>query len=98
MGVEIFEGHRWKTPLVDYVPRNFCADISIYGDEDPPYINPAECQQNGSIQTVQTRFDRPEKILFWVPKGDSTQFVVFWLKEEVARCEIAAGLCEVYIP
>lgn len=98
LGVDIFEGHRWKTPLVDYLPRNFCANISIFGDEDPPYINPLECQQNGSIKTVQTRFDRPEKILFWVPKGDSTQFLVTWLDEEVARCEIAAGICEVYIP
>jgi serine/threonine protein kinase len=98
LGADIFEGHRWETPYVDYLPRNFCADISIYGDEDPPYLNPVECQQNGSIQTVQTRFDRPEKILFWVPKGDATQFLVFWLNEEVARCEIAAGLCEVYIP
>ncbi|GAB4565532.1 MAG: hypothetical protein Fur0017_02740 [Anaerolineales bacterium] len=97
-GADIFEGYRWETPRVDYLPRNFCANISIFGDEDPPYIDPVECRQNGSIKTVQTRFDRPEKILFWVPKGDSTQFVVFWLKEEVARCEIAAGICEVFIP
>jgi len=98
LGVDVFEGHRWETPLVDYLPRNFCANISIFGDEDPPYLNPVECQQYGSIQTVQTRFDRPEKILFWVPKGDSTHFLVTWLGEEVARCEIAAGICDIYIP
>ena len=98
LGVEVFDGYRWETRNVDYLPRNFCANISIFGDEDPPYLNPVDCQQYGSIQTVQTRFDRPEKILFWVPKGDTTQFVVFWLNEEVARCEIRAGICEVYIP
>ncbi|MFN8433759.1 MAG: protein kinase [Anaerolineales bacterium] len=98
LGEEVFDGYRWETRNVDYLPRNFCANISIFGDEDPPYLNPADCQQYGSIQTVQTRFDRPEKILFWVPKGDTTQFVVFWLNEEVARCEITAGICEIYIP
>lgn len=98
LGEEVFDGYRWETRNVDYLPRNFCANISIFGDEDPPYLNPVDCQQYGSIQTVQTRFDRPEKILFWVPKGGTTQFAVFWLNEEVARCEITAGICEVYIP
>ena len=98
LGEEVFDGYRWETRNVDYLPRNFCANISIFGDEDPPYLNPVDCQQYGSIQTVQTRFDRPEKILFWVPKGGTTQFVVFWLNEEVARCEITAGICEIYIP
>jgi len=95
---DIFQGYQWETQAVDYLPRNYCANISIYGDQDPPYLNPVECQRYGLIKTIQTRFDRPEKILFWVSKNDAEQFVVIWLKEEVARCDIAAGQCEVYIP
>ncbi|GAB1470007.1 hypothetical protein MASR2M66_08840 [Chloroflexota bacterium] len=97
-GEEIFDGYQWETQFVDYLPRNYCANITIYGDQDPPYLSPAECLLYGLTRTIQTRFDRPENILFWVSKKDSKQFVVIWLKEEVARCDIAAGLCEVYIP
>jgi serine/threonine protein kinase len=92
-----FDGYRWETSSFDYLPRNFCVNITIYGDQDPPYLNPIECWA-GIISTVQARFDRPFDVLFWTPKENSTQFRVLWLEEEVARCEIAAGVCEVYIP
>lgn len=94
---DYFEGHRWETPDLDHLPRNFCVNITVYGDQDPPYLNPAECWA-GIIKTVQARFDRPFEVLFWTPKEGSTQFRVLWLDEEVARCDIAAGVCEVYIP
>jgi len=95
---DIFDGYRWETLSIDYLPRNFCANITIYGDQNPPYLNPEECKLYGLTRTVQTRFDRPEKILFWLAKNGATQFVVYWLKEEVARCDIPAGQCEIYIP
>ncbi|MCC6986899.1 MAG: hypothetical protein IT309_10735, partial [Anaerolineales bacterium] len=68
-----------------------------YGDQDPPYLNPPDCWA-GVIKTVQARFDRPFDVLFWTPKEGSTHFRVNWLKDEVALCEIAAGVCEVFIP
>lgn len=94
---DIFQGYQWQTQDFDYLPRNFCVNITIYGDQEPPYLNPADCRI-GLLTTVQPRFDRPGEILFWTPKADSFQFRVIWLEEEVARCDIAAGACEVYIP
>lgn len=96
-GEEFFKAHEWELPDLDYLPRNFCANITIYGDQDPPYLKPEECLY-GVIKTIQPRFDRPGNVLFWTPKDDSTQFRVNWLEEEVARCDIAAGRCEVFIP
>ncbi len=92
-----FEAHLWETPDFDHLPRNFCVNITVYGDQDPPYLNPAECWA-GVIKTIQARFDRPFNVLFWTPKEGSNHFRVNWLKEEVALCEITAGMCEVYIP
>lgn len=94
---DIFQGYQWQTQDFDYLPRNFCVNITIYGDQEPPYLNPSDCRI-GLLTTVQPRFDRPGEILFWTPKADSYQFRVIWLEEEVARCDIAAGACEVYIP
>ena len=94
---DFFKGHQWVTTKVDYIPRNFCANITIYGDQQPPYLSPADCF-GGLVKTVQPRFDRPGEILFWTPKTGSTQFRVNWLEEEVARCDIFAGLCEVFVP
>ena len=92
-----FEAHLWETPDFDHLPRNFCLNITVYGDQDPPYLNPPDCWA-GVIKTIQARFDRPFDVLFWTPKEGSTHFRVNWLKEEVALCEIAAEVCEVYIP
>jgi serine/threonine-protein kinase len=94
---DLFKGYQWESRDFDYLPRNFCANITIYGDQDPPYLDPVECSI-GLMTTVQPRFDRPGDLLFWTPKDGSTQFRVLWLDEEVARCEIAAGVCEIYIP
>ncbi len=94
---DYFEGYRWETASLDYLPRNYCANITIYGDQDPPYLDPDECSP-GVVNTVQARWDRPFEVLFWTPKEGSRQFRVVWVDEEVARCDIAAGVCEVFIP
>lgn len=92
-----FEGYRWENNRTQHLPRNYCANITIYGDQDPDYLDPPECIY-AIINTVQPRFDRPEDLLFWIPKTDSTQFRVLWVGEEVARCDISAGVCDFYIP
>ncbi|MBL8062918.1 MAG: hypothetical protein JNK32_07865, partial [Anaerolineales bacterium] len=94
---DLFQGYRWESQDFDYLPRNFCTNITIYGDQDPPYLKPPECSI-GLLTTVQPRFDRPGELLFWTPKEGSTQFRVMWLEEEIARCDIAAGVCDIYLP
>ena len=94
---DVFQAYQWETRSVDYLPRNFCANITIFGDQDPPYLNPSGCSA-GITSTIQPRFDRPGNILFWTPKEGSSQFRVLWLGEEVARCDIDQTFCDVFIP
>ncbi|CAG0937304.1 eukaryotic-like serine/threonine-protein kinase [Thermoflexales bacterium] len=87
-----FEGWRWS----QHYPRveiDSCARIEIRGSS--PYLRPAECQgrYNSSITA-----SRDDSYVFWIMREDSSQFRVLWNKQEVARCEIAAGVCEVFLP
>ena len=36
--------------------------------------------------------------IFWTPKDNSTQFRILWKKNEIGRCEIATGRCEIRVP
>lgn len=36
--------------------------------------------------------------IFWTAEEGSTLFRVLWREEELVRCEIAVGTCEVYLP
>lgn len=93
-----FTGHRWENAKLTYIPKQLCTGIRIYGDEDPPYLVPIECH-NGYAGIVQPRKEEDRALFFWNPKSDgSTQFRILFNKEEVGRCEISAGTCEVYIP
>ena len=92
-----FSGYLWENNKFTTIPPKTCVSIKIYGDNDPPYISPPDCQR-GYISIVQPRKDEDRMLFFWNPKEGSTQFRVLWMGEEVARCEISAEVCEVYIP
>ncbi len=97
---ERFEGWQWENQNLAHLPRNFCVNITIYGDQDPQYLSIPDCIY-GVMSTVQPRFDNPGDLIFWSSAygyQNSTQFRVLWVGEEVARCEITAGVCDVYIP
>ncbi len=93
-----FPGSLWNNANFKYIPAKYCASIKIYKDEDPPYIDPSDCH-GGYVGIVQPRRDpEDEHLVFWDPRGDTTQFRVLWLDEEIARCEIGAGTCDVFVP
>ncbi len=92
-----FDGYRWETQKFTHLPDNFCVSITIYGDQTPPYMNPVDCFF-GIISIVQPRFDNDGGLVFWRPEAGATHFRVLWLGEEVARCEIAAGFCDFFVP
>ncbi|MBI3160942.1 MAG: protein kinase [Chloroflexi bacterium] len=94
---DAFSGHLWENYQFTSLPPKYCVSIKIYGDEDPPYISPPDCQR-GYVSIVQPRKDEDRILFFWNPKEGSVQFRVLYLKEEVARCDISAEVCEVYIP
>jgi hypothetical protein len=59
------------------------------------YLQPAQCAGH----YLATRWPPPDDpSIFWTTRAGSRQFRVLWGKEEVGRCEIAAGVCEVYLP
>ncbi|MFN8412598.1 MAG: protein kinase [Anaerolineales bacterium] len=93
-----FTGHRWENGAFNYLPIGLCVSIKIYGDEDPPYIDPPECH-HAYASIVQPRKEQDRALFFWNNKNDgSTEFRVLFAGEEVGRCQISAGTCEVYIP
>jgi len=92
-----FSGYLWENSKFSNIGSKYCVSIKIYKDESPPYIDPFDCHGQ-YISIVQPRKDEDRELFFWNTKEGSTQFRVLWLGEEIARCEISAGTCELYIP
>jgi len=92
---EKFDGYLWEKNNATILPK-YCTAIKVY-DSVIPYIDPPDCQ-GGYVSIVQPKQDEDRTMLFWTPKENSAQFRVLWNKEEVARCEISAGICEFYVP
>ncbi len=86
------ENHRFK-----YIPGKNCISVKSYKDQTPPYLDPMDCAGSYSSIIQPDKIVEPE-IFFWDIKEGSTQFRVLWVGEEIARCEIGAGACEIYIP
>jgi len=92
-----FSGYHWENAKFKSLGSKYCSSIKIYKYETPPYIDPFDCH-GAYVSVVQPRKDEDRALLFWNPKEGSTQFRVLWLKEELARCEISADTCELYLP
>ncbi len=88
-----FEGWQWEVYFADSQPDR-CVRLEIYQSK-VTYLNPVICK-NRYHSTLQPNKD--SQSLFWIPKENSHQFRVLWQEEEIARCEIAVGLCEVLVP
>lgn len=92
-----FNGTRWAEFYATSLPDR-CMALRILGS--PSYLDPPECGHNNflSLRTPT----RDDSTVFWTTQGGSHQFRVLWreggIDEEVARCEIAAGVCEVFLP
>jgi len=87
-----FEGSRWAKYYPTSKP-DWCLRIEILGS--PAYLRPPQCLK-GYLSTRTPTRDDPT--IFWTTQANSHQFRVLWKDEEVARCEIAAGTCEVFLP
>jgi serine/threonine protein kinase len=87
-----FDGVNWES-LYPILHREHCMRIEV--QNSPAYLNPAICRN----YYYSTRIvPRDNEWVFWTPKPDSTQFRVLWMGEEVGRCDIGTGFCEVYVP
>jgi serine/threonine protein kinase len=92
-----FNGTRWAEFFANSVPGR-CVALRILGS--PEYLDPPECGHNNFLSLRTPTRDDPT--IFWTVMEGSHQFRVLWREggqdEEIARCEIGAGTCEVYLP
>ena len=93
-----FDGAKWGEYYPTSTP-NWCMALKVL--DSAPYLNPPECGHNNLYLSLRTP-TRDDPILFWTDEDGSHQFRVLWrdngVDKEVARCEIDAGTCEVYLP
>jgi len=92
-----FNGARWAEFYANSVPGR-CVALRIWGSSE--YLDPPECGHNNFLSLRTPTRDDPT--VFWTVMEGSHQFRVLWREggkdEEVARCEIGAGICEVFLP
>ena len=90
---EMFTGFRWSQFFPVLYAQN-CVKIEITKQAEYP-ARPVQCEN----RTLGGRFyERDDPLVFWTAQAGSHEFRIRWQGEEVARCEIAAGACEVFIP
>jgi serine/threonine protein kinase len=87
-----FDGGRWAQ-FYGVVYPQACAKLIIL-DPIVGYLEPPQCQSYNSEVWVE----RGRSLDFWTPQDGSMQFRVLWNGQEVGRCEIATGSCEVFLP
>ncbi|MFZ5880281.1 MAG: hypothetical protein ACOY0R_12995, partial [Chloroflexota bacterium] len=89
-----FGGWSWQGEFEE-IRAGYCVMLKVYGNT-VPYLDPRECKR-GYLNVLQFR-NADDAQIFWTALEGSPQFRVLWKDDEVARCEIGAGSCEVYIP
>jgi serine/threonine protein kinase len=89
-----FEAWTWETFYVKAIQMNRCVSLEI--EKSPlAYLSPAECT-NKVLSRLSPAADANE--IFWTQNDTSHEFRVLWENQEVARCEIAAGICDFRVP
>jgi len=71
-----------------------CVSLEIFGVK-VPNLNPVDCDKK-TLSTLSLVEDNDQ--IFWTPNGSSREFRVLWLNEEIVRCQIEAGVCDLYVP
>jgi serine/threonine protein kinase len=87
-----FDGRLWG----DFYPTlraGYCLVIEIINDKG--HLDPPECANRYLV--VRTPVPNADTI-FWTKVDGSKEFRVLWNDQEIGRCEIAKGFCEVYLP
>ena len=92
-----FNGTSWAQ-FYAYSTPDRCVALEIVGRD--PYLQPRECGRNNFLSFRTPNPDDPT--IFWPAQEGSSQFRLLWREggedKEVARCEISAGTCEVFLP
>ena len=59
-----------------------------------PLLKPQKC----AAYNVTITPPRGGNTIFWSPDTGSHEFIVFWNGQEIGRCAIVAGICELHLP
>jgi hypothetical protein len=88
-----FEGWRWSQFYPTIYSEN-CIKLEIPKRAEYP-ARPVQCENryNGA-----RFYESDSPFVFWTAQAGSHQFRILWKDEELARCEIGLGACEVFIP
>ena len=87
-----FGGWEWET-IYGILHPGRCMRIEI--QKSQVYLRPDEC---GNRFSASFTYGSEDERVFWTVSPESEVFRVLWQGEEVGRCEITDGSCEVYIP
>jgi hypothetical protein len=86
-----FEARRWA----GYYPAiqvGKCDRLEILNDV--PKERPGQCQGYNAIMTPE----ESDPMVFWLARESVNDFVVTFGGQEIGRCDVSAGQCEVVIP
>ena len=86
-----FDASMW-TQFFTFVEEGRCDRIEIIRSDS--YLRPPQCRSYNASVTPERESD----LVFWIAKAGTVQFRVSWDGSEIARCEIGAERCEVYLP
>jgi hypothetical protein len=86
-----FEGSQWSQ-FYFFLESGACDRIEIL--RSPAYLRPGQCRRYNATVTPQD--DDP--MIFWIARPGVSQFRVLWAEQEVGRCPVDGGFCEVYLP
>jgi serine/threonine protein kinase len=86
-----FDGWRWSQ-YYPYLERGNCVRIEML--VAPSYSRPSQCR----YYNAQVSSDDESPLVFWVERPAVTQFRVLWDNQEIGRCRMDAGTCDVYLP
>jgi hypothetical protein len=89
-----FEGWRWSEIYPTHIDGR-CVVIEIIDFVN--HLEPEECKNRYVVLRTPT-LEEGEDYIFWTREGGSKVFRVLWHDVEVARCDIAEGHCEFYLP
>ena len=90
--LNFFGGWDWGFYYPNITPDR-CMAIELY--LSPPFLRPAECRQPYLSKLGPLPDDDR---IFWTAQENSSEFRVLWEGEEIGRCQIGAGVCEVFAP
>jgi serine/threonine protein kinase len=87
-----FSGNLWAQ-FSQSSMRDWCYRVDIIDAVD--YLSPPEC---GERFLASIHLSPGNSSIFWTSQEGSQVFRILWRDEELVRCEIAAGSCEVFLP